>query len=215
MNGTELNRTADVGIIRKLYRDGLLSDEALIAASAVLRPISSWFSWANPESILRHSPEWSYHQFQTAGLPYVYNFQFSEIESFNRNPNYPDVFSEEFAEWADYLARSICVDMADESLLLGYADVPEPAITANRPGSWAEGLDLEKVEDRAKLEKIIRQYFKVTAEAIRRYDRNHLIFGPRFDRPSGTPDWIIEIAGEYFDVLLCMFPPGEQHQQHL
>lgn len=46
MNGTELNRKADVGIIRKLYRDGLLSDEALIAASAVLRPISSWFSWA-------------------------------------------------------------------------------------------------------------------------------------------------------------------------
>jgi len=159
--------------------------------------------WTDPKSILRHSPEWSYHQFQTAGLPYVYNFQFSEIESFNRNPNYPDVFSEEFAEWVDYLARTICVDMADESLLLGYADVPVPAITANRPGSWAEGLDLEKVEDRAKLEKIIRQYFKVTIEAIRRYDRNHLIFGPRFDRPSGTPDWIIEVAGEYFDVLLC------------
>lgn len=159
--------------------------------------------WADAKSILRHSPEWSYHQFQTAGLPYVYNFQFSEIESFNRNPKYPDVFSEEFAEWVDYLARSICVDMSDESLLLGYADVPVPAIAANRPGSWAEGLDLEKVEDRAKLEKIIRQYFKVTIEAIRRYDRNHLIFGPRFDRPSGTPDWIIEIAGEYFDVLLC------------
>ncbi len=42
-----------------------------------------------------------------------------------------------------------------------------------------------------------------TIETIRGYDRNHLIFGPRFDRPSGTPDWIIEIAGEYFDVLLC------------
>jgi len=159
--------------------------------------------WADPKSILRHSPEWSYHQFQTAGLPYIYNFQFSEIESFNRNPKYPDVFSEDFTEWVDYLARSVCVDMSDESLLLGYADVPVPAVTIDRPGSWAEGLDLEKLEDRAKLEKIIRQYFKVTTEAIRRYDRKHLIFGPRFDGPAGTPDWIIEIAGEYFDVLLC------------
>jgi len=46
LNGTELNRTADIGIIRKLYRDGLLSDDAFIAASAVSQPISSWFSWA-------------------------------------------------------------------------------------------------------------------------------------------------------------------------
>lgn len=46
MNGTELNRTANIGIIRKLYRDGLLSDDAFIAANAALRPISSWFSWA-------------------------------------------------------------------------------------------------------------------------------------------------------------------------
>ena len=46
MNGTGLNRTGDIGIIRKLYRDGLLSDDAFAAASAVLRPVSSWFSWA-------------------------------------------------------------------------------------------------------------------------------------------------------------------------
>ena len=46
LNDTDLNRTADIGIVRKLYRDGLLSEDALAAASAVLRPVSSWFSWA-------------------------------------------------------------------------------------------------------------------------------------------------------------------------
>ena len=46
MNGSELNRKANIGILRKLNRDGLLSDDAFIAASAVLRPVSSWFSWA-------------------------------------------------------------------------------------------------------------------------------------------------------------------------
>lgn len=45
MKDTDLNRTADIGIIHKLYRDGLLSDDAFAAASAVLRPVSSWFSW--------------------------------------------------------------------------------------------------------------------------------------------------------------------------
>jgi uncharacterized membrane protein len=46
LDGSELNRTANVGVIRKLYRDGLLSDDAFIAANAVLRPVSSWFLWA-------------------------------------------------------------------------------------------------------------------------------------------------------------------------
>ncbi len=46
MGDSELNRKVNIGIVRKLYRDGLLSDDAFIAASAVLRPISSWFSWA-------------------------------------------------------------------------------------------------------------------------------------------------------------------------
>jgi len=95
--------------------------------------------------------------------------------------------------------------MSDEPLLLGYADVPVPDFTLNRQGTWAYGLNLETSEDRSKLERIIRRYFEVTTNAIRRYDQNHLIFGPRFNRPSGkppTPDWIIKIAGEYFDVIL-------------
>jgi len=158
--------------------------------------------WGKPNSVLRHSPEWSHRQFQLAGLPYVYNLKFADIENFNAVPLYPDVFSEDFSQWADYLARSACVDMATEPLLVGYADVPVPAITADRPGSWAEGLDLEDPADRRRLEEIVRRYFQVTTAAIRRYDPNHLIFGPRFGRPADTPDWVIELAGEYFDVIL-------------
>jgi len=46
LDGGELNRTASVDTIRKLHRDGLLSDDAFSAANAVLRPVSSWFRWA-------------------------------------------------------------------------------------------------------------------------------------------------------------------------
>ena len=47
-----LNRTAEIGIIRKLYHDGLLRDDAFKAASSVLRPVSSWFSWARQMLLL-------------------------------------------------------------------------------------------------------------------------------------------------------------------
>ena len=158
--------------------------------------------WGKPGSVLRHSHEWSHAEFQTAALPYVYNLKFADIENFNSIAVYPDVFDEDFANWADYLARSVCVGMASEPLLLGYADVPVPAITDDKPGSWAEGLDLDDPEDLAKLQRIVRRYFEVTTAAIRRYDPNHLLFGPRFGRPADTPDWLIELAGEYFDVIL-------------
>ena len=83
-------------------------------------------TWGVPGTVLRHSPEWNVRQLKLAGLPFVYNFTFAEIEEFNSYPKYPDVFGQEFADWADYLARMICVDLAREPLLLGYADVPVP-----------------------------------------------------------------------------------------
>ncbi|MHC4564272.1 MAG: hypothetical protein ACYTE3_00780 [Planctomycetota bacterium] len=174
--------------------------------------------WMDPKRPLRHSHEWTHRQFRTAGLPFVYNFVFAEIESFNFVARYPDLFDDDFENWADYLARLICVDMADEALLLGYADVPVPDFTSGRQGSWSEGLDLEDEADLRKLKRIVRRYFDVTTKAIRRYDKNHMLFGPRFRPGPSSPDWLIEIVGEYFDVLLCnnfvplkKFPGGPDH----
>ena len=159
--------------------------------------------WMDPQRLLRHSHEWTYHQFKTAGLPYVYNFVFADIERFNFAAHYPDPFDDDFANWADYQARRVCVDMAREPLLLGYADVPVPDIVSGRPGSWSEGLDLTKDADLKQLQGKVRRYFEVTTDAIRRYDPNHLIFGPRFKPGPDSPDWLITLAGEFFDVLLC------------
>jgi hypothetical protein len=78
-----------------------------------------------------------------------------------------------------------------------------PAITADKPGAWAEGLDLEDPDDLARIVRIVRRYFQVTTESIRRYDRNHLIFGPRFGRPEEVPEWLLDLAGEYFDAILA------------
>lgn len=45
MNRSDLNKPADYGIIRKLYNDGYLNDDAFTEAGALVRPASMWFSW--------------------------------------------------------------------------------------------------------------------------------------------------------------------------
>lgn len=46
MNRSDLNKPADFGIIRKLYNEGYLSDDAFTEARNIVRPASLWFSWA-------------------------------------------------------------------------------------------------------------------------------------------------------------------------
>ncbi|MHC4143808.1 MAG: hypothetical protein ACYSUD_03415 [Planctomycetota bacterium] len=207
-----LKHSDNIHIFRQRY-DG---DTEAFIRKGIAEPLREWgFNtigwsqecvggvWMDPKRPLRHSHEWTYRQFRTAGLPFIYNFVFAEIESFNFVARYPDLFDDDFENWADYLARLICVDMADEPLLLGYADVPVPDFTSGRQGSWSEGLDLNNDADLRKLKRIVRRYFDVTTEAIRRYDKNHMLFGPRFRPGPSTPDWLIEIASGFFDVLLC------------
>ena len=199
-----------------IFRDRYGSSDEQYIKKGIVEPLREWGfntigwtedqvsgEWMDPERPMRLCPEWHYHHYKTAQMPYIYNFVFAEIEKFNFKCFYPDVFSDDFAEWADYLARSVCVDMAEEPLLISYADVPLPDFISGRPRSWAEGLDLNKPSDLSKLKDTVRKYFEITTQAIRRYDKNHMIFGPRFDGPSATPEWLVEIAGEFFDVLLC------------
>ena len=157
----------------------------------------------DPNWNIKHSNEWSHENFKTAGMPYMYNFVFADIEVFNLNYEYPDVFDKKFEDWADYLARTVCVDMADEPLLLGYADLPVPDFASQRENSWSSELNLDDPKDVEKLQGIVRKYFETTVEAIRRYDKNHMIFGPRFQARDELPEWIPGLAGEFFDILLC------------
>ncbi len=46
MTDAQLDKTANIRTIHKLHQDGLLNDDAFVAASSVLRPASAWFAWA-------------------------------------------------------------------------------------------------------------------------------------------------------------------------
>lgn len=104
--------------------------------------------------------------------------------------------------------------------------------------SKAWGLHIKSFEDLKKLEKIdlkkfkpakeeaaqvsedlsqmlgliARRFFKVTTEAIRSKDKNHLIMGVRF--LSRTPKSVVEECGKFNDVITINYYPVKSDQPH-
>ena len=159
--------------------------------------------WMNAGTLIRHSSEWSHHQYQIVGMPYCHSLHFVEIEDFNTHPYYPNVFAEDFEIWADYVARRSCVGMAEDPLLIGYTLCPRPAFQKQTEGAWAVGLDLTNGNDLKKLWRTVERYYQVVTRAIKRYDPYHLILGHRFNQPPDTPNWYLEIAKDYTDAILA------------
>ena len=54
---------------------------------------------------------------------------------------------------------------------------------------------------RAKIAKDTRQYYKVAHDAIRRYDKNHLIFCDRYKLATPKPESVIDTAAEFIDAI--------------
>lgn len=89
----------------------------------------------------------------------------------------------------DHLAYRVAVKTLERTVKVGaraYLALPEA----------------EKTEARALFTRIVaREYFKITTEAIRRYDPNHLILGCRFAGVQGGSDEAWSAAGRYCDVV--------------
>ena len=82
----------------------------------VVRRLRDWgfntIGWTQEvvTSDYQHSPVWEHEQYQWAGMPYCHMLPLTNIATYERWPIYPDVFSTEFEQWVDYVARSYCVD---------------------------------------------------------------------------------------------------------
>lgn len=77
---------------------------------------------------------------------------------------------------------------------------------------WASISDKAKAADdsRAFLEQIMRQWYEVRREAIRQYDRNHLILGDKLNmnRDSNHPEQLapnLRIMSDYVDVIQIQY----------
>ena len=126
----------------------------------------------------------------------------------------PDVYSEEFAENVDKLARENCTALKDDPYVLGYFIGNEPPwpdreselaeLFLNGPENTTremlkEFLEIEDSPERRREFFItaFKQYLTLICDAVKKYDPNHLNMGIRF---GGSPPLEVIELGNIFDV---------------
>ncbi len=129
---------------------------------------------------------------------------------------FPDVYSEEFVKKADEVAVAQCAPLKDDPWMLGYFLGNEPVFPGEEllvTEAFLNGPDTKTKEKLIRYLKegdtperriafvhnAYRRFLKIAADAIRRYDPNHLILGIRFGNLDLSND-VIEMA-KVFDVF--------------
>ncbi len=208
MTSTALKYPDNVHIWKEKYG---ASQERWIR-EGVVKDLHSWgfntIGWtqeiASPD--MSHTPSWSRQEYECAEMPHCHLIPFASIAMYDPNPVFPDVDAAHFEEWCDYLAREYCVDMADDPYLIGYFYSDMPAWIKTRRGqTWDEKTDLSTPDGQAALGEIAEKYYKIIRDSIRRYDKNHLILGDRYDGDGGIPDIVLEKAAPTIDVLSVQY----------
>lgn len=153
-----------------------------------------------------HSRSFTFEEYQWLGLPYCHMLPFIESHQWETATRLPDVRSKSFADWCDYVARDQCARMRDDPNLIGYWYTDCPTWVHHRErAAWKGALfdadDLKTPTGRRELFDLVTAYNRVTSEAIRRYDPNHLIFGDRYEANAPLPDEVIQAAAPFVDVL--------------
>ena len=139
---------------------------------------------------------------------------------------FPNVFHPGFAAHADEVARKQAAPNRDDTSLLGYfidnelawwgrgaRDVGLFDVSRLPPGHSARAAQAAFLKERGvtgspsdadKLDFLKRAadiYFRVSCEAIRRHDPNHLVLGARFAGLGGAHPAVWEISGKYCDIV--------------
>ncbi len=154
----------------------------------------------------RHSRAFTFEEYQWLDLPYCHMLPFADFHQWEVETRYPDFASSEFAEWCDYVARENCARMAQDPKLIGYFYIDCPTwIHTTQFTTWKGPLfdpaRLKTESGRKELFELSTQYYRVTHDAIRRYDKNHLILGDRYEAARPIADEVIEAAKPYVDVI--------------
>ncbi len=198
-----------------LWREKYLCDRLKWIREAVVPDLRQWgfntIGWVQEvvvrgEDIHRHSSNWTEMEYRESGMPYCHMLPFSEIHQWEVETKHPDVFSKGFEEWCDYVARSQCVNLADDPNLIGYffSDCPNwvhPTINPKLKGPWFDPVLLKSAAGRKAFCSGVERYYRGVTQAVRRYDEKHLILGDRFDGKKPIPDEVLKIASKYTDAL--------------
>jgi hypothetical protein len=154
----------------------------------------------------RHSRSFTPEEYKWLDIPYCHMLHFADFHSWENETINPDFFSKGFADWCDYVARDEVARLAMDPNLIGYFYIDCPTWIHNYPfNKWKGPLfDPEKLKTesgRKELFQMATQYYKTTSEAIRRYDKNHLIFGDRYEASHPLAVEVITAATPYTDAV--------------
>jgi hypothetical protein len=154
----------------------------------------------------RHSRAFTFEEYQWLGLPYCHQLPFADFHQWEVETRHPDFHSAEFAEWCDYVARDQCARMAGDPKLIGYFYIDCPTWIHTRPHNEWKGplFDPEKLKTEAgrrELTALATKWYQVTHDAIRRYDKHHLILGDRYEASNPIAEEVVRAALPYVDVL--------------
>lgn len=154
----------------------------------------------------RHSRRFTFEEYQWLDMPYCHQLPFADFHQWEAEVRNPDFFSPGFINWCDHVAREHCVPLANDPKLIGYFYIDCPTWLHVRPINRWKGpiFDPRKLETDAghrELQRLAAQYYRVQHDAIRRYDRNHLILGDRYEANAPLTMSVFEGARRYVDVL--------------
>lgn len=154
----------------------------------------------------RHSRNFTPEEYRWLGMPYFHMLHFADFHQWENEIRYPDFFSKGFEEWCDYVARDEASRLADDPNLVGYFYIDCPTwVHINKDNEWkGPFFDPERLKTetgRKDLFRIASKYYKTANEAIRRYDKNHLIFGDRYEASKLIAEEVVMAALPHVDAL--------------
>jgi hypothetical protein len=154
----------------------------------------------------RHSRNYTYEEYQWLDMPYCHMLPFVDFHQWEVETINADVKGKSFKEWCDYVARAHCGRFVDDPKLIGYFYCDCPTwVHIRKDNAWKGPLfdpkRLKSEAGRKELFELAQTYYRVTFEAVRRYDKNHLIFADRYEAKAPLPDEVVQAALPYVDVL--------------
>lgn len=154
----------------------------------------------------RHSRSFTVDEYRALDMPYCHLLPFMESHQWEKHTIHFDFRSKEWEEWCDYVARAECAALSNDPNLIGYfySDCPTWVHSLDR-NEWRGPIfdpDLLNTEaGRKELTALAHSYYKTTHDAIRRYDKHHLILGDRYEANQLIAMEVVNAAKPFVDVL--------------
>lgn len=154
----------------------------------------------------QHSRPFTVDEYRAIGMPYCHLLPFTESHQWEKHSVHYDFRSEDWKQWCDYVARSHCAELANDPNLIGYFYSDCPTWIHDRPVNQWRGpiFDPDRLKTEAgrkELTELSLSYYQTTHDAIRRYDKHHLILGDRYEANAPIAMEVINAALPFVDVL--------------